>query len=372
MEILRAQEREFIELFGRKFGEDDRVFFEMNALSSEELMADEMNEALAKAKIRPEIAYAIQKTGLIVTAHNKSLLTGRDLEEWNEAIEEYHLIKEFPPTQTENEIKLEQFITLIVSEFDRCMVVMGHVLGRGGPIRVRHFRGLAVGHTFFCLTKAIKTMQAIRLLTDKRFGEDALILIRSILEAYLHAAYLLARPERADDLVKARAGLIMGTHEYLITSKGRVDYNRIVEKETGHIFDGRITFKTMAKESAIPEDSTVYEVLYDFLSGYTHPNLAHATTYVSIEESVYQHTGRAMFVEARALGFVVGAMFLHLLYKSGYISKDMTSDLRFYLCRTRPKLMTLLNSGCPEALASPLRMRIKRLPSKRAPRSNKR
>jgi hypothetical protein len=363
LKILRAQEREFVELFGRKPGGNDPVFFEMDALYSDELIQEEMDEILSLAGISPDIAYASQKTGRIVTAHNNSLLTGRDLREWREAIEEYHRKKNSPRTESPNEWH-KRLITLIVSEFDRCMVVMGLVLRRGGPVRVSHTHELAAGHTFFCLTKAIKTMQAIRLLTDKRFGEDALILIRSILEAYLHAAYLLAHPEKAADLVTARVGLVNGTHEYLVTSKGRVDYSRIVEKATGRTFEGRITFKTMANKSAISEDSSVYEVLYEFLSGHTHPNFAHATTYVSIERSSFEHTGRAMFLEARALGFVVGCMFLHVLFQSGYLSNDMNRDLRVYLCRTRRKLLALFKNGFPAALVVPLRTRMKRLPSK--------
>ncbi len=141
-------------------------------------MQEEMDEVLERADIRPDIAYAIRKTGLIVTAHNKSLLTGRDLEEWNDAIEEYRT-KSREKTTTQ-EKKIAQVIKLIIQEFHRCMVVMGLLLKEGGPLRVSDKRGLAAGHSLFCLTKALKSMRALAVLTDKKFGEDGFVIVQCL------------------------------------------------------------------------------------------------------------------------------------------------------------------------------------------------
>lgn len=357
--IIRKQEREFVELFGRKM-RDDLVFFDVVALTSEELMADLMDSVMRKADIRPEIAYASRKTGLIVTAENMPYLTGQDLREWQEAIDEYYRKGD---VESDEERVLGQVIELIVSEFRRCMVVMGLAMQRGGPLRVSSDYALASGHTFFCLAKAIKSMQAIQLLTDERFGEDGLILVRSVFEGYLHSAYLFAHPTKADDLVIAKLGLESGTHEYRRTSTGRPDYSIIIEKATGRTFEGKISFRTMAYGSAISEDANVYEAVYEFLSGFSHPNFAQARTYSSLENRTYEHTKRSMYMEARALALIVGTMFIHLVYESGYLSKAMTRDLHYYLFRTRKKLLSLFETSFPPALVDPLRARVQRFPA---------
>jgi DNA-binding transcriptional regulator YhcF (GntR family) len=45
--------------------------------------------AAGKAGVRPELIYAMRKTGRIVTASNQDLLTDDELQEWQDAIEEY-------------------------------------------------------------------------------------------------------------------------------------------------------------------------------------------------------------------------------------------------------------------------------------------
>lgn len=49
-----------------------------------------MREAFLKAKTRPEIVYAYEKTGRILTKANSQFLTKEELDEWDNAIAEYH------------------------------------------------------------------------------------------------------------------------------------------------------------------------------------------------------------------------------------------------------------------------------------------
>ena len=46
---------------------------------------------MATAGIDPALIYAFKKTGRIVTATNKRLLSGQEIAEWEDAIDEYHL-----------------------------------------------------------------------------------------------------------------------------------------------------------------------------------------------------------------------------------------------------------------------------------------
>lgn len=50
-----------------------------------------MLKAMQEAGVRPEIIYAFERTGRVVTEENRSLLTAEELKEWTDAIEDYRL-----------------------------------------------------------------------------------------------------------------------------------------------------------------------------------------------------------------------------------------------------------------------------------------
>jgi DNA-binding transcriptional regulator YhcF (GntR family) len=52
-------------------------------------MTGQILSAAGKAAVRPELIYAMKKTGRIVTESNQHLLTDEELQEWQDAIEEY-------------------------------------------------------------------------------------------------------------------------------------------------------------------------------------------------------------------------------------------------------------------------------------------
>ena len=52
-------------------------------------MSGQILSAAGKAAVRPELIYAMKKTGRIVTESNQHLLTDEELQEWQDAIKEY-------------------------------------------------------------------------------------------------------------------------------------------------------------------------------------------------------------------------------------------------------------------------------------------
>jgi len=52
-------------------------------------MMGQLLSAAGKAGIRPELIYAMKKTGRLVTESNQHLLTNEELQEWRDATEEY-------------------------------------------------------------------------------------------------------------------------------------------------------------------------------------------------------------------------------------------------------------------------------------------
>jgi hypothetical protein len=86
-EILQDLRQAFIAEHGREPGPDDAVFPDMPPL---EHMEHQMIEIMKQAGIDPAIIYATEKTGRIVSEENMDLLSDAELQEWDDAIEEYH------------------------------------------------------------------------------------------------------------------------------------------------------------------------------------------------------------------------------------------------------------------------------------------
>ena len=93
---IQEQLRKFREKFGREAGPEDPIFFDPDADTPQPIskagldeMTGQILSAAGKVGVRPELIYAMKKTGRIVTESNQHLLTDEELQEWRDAIEEY-------------------------------------------------------------------------------------------------------------------------------------------------------------------------------------------------------------------------------------------------------------------------------------------
>ena len=90
---LREQLARFRQKFGRDPGPNDPIFFDPEMDTPIPMNLDkvqrEIVQAMVKAGIAPEIIYATQKTGLILTEANADKMLPEDRAAWDEAIEEY-------------------------------------------------------------------------------------------------------------------------------------------------------------------------------------------------------------------------------------------------------------------------------------------
>ena len=93
---LQEQQRRFREKFGLDPGPEDPIFFDPDADTPQPISKARLDEmmgqllsAAGKAGIRPELIYAMKKTGRFVTESNQHLLTNEERQEWQDATEEY-------------------------------------------------------------------------------------------------------------------------------------------------------------------------------------------------------------------------------------------------------------------------------------------
>jgi hypothetical protein len=105
-EAIAKQKQLFRERFGREPGPDDPLFFDPDA-SIPQFLSDDSQEttwkillqAAAESGMPPAIVYAMNKTGRIVTEDNSQFLTDAELQECNDAVDEYHQKIESGQTQ---------------------------------------------------------------------------------------------------------------------------------------------------------------------------------------------------------------------------------------------------------------------------------
>jgi site-specific recombinase XerD len=78
MKVMKQQLEKFRQKFGRDPGPEDPVFFDADAdmpqLIDQEKAEEDLLMAMTVAGIAPELIYAIQRTGRLVTEENSHLL----------------------------------------------------------------------------------------------------------------------------------------------------------------------------------------------------------------------------------------------------------------------------------------------------------
>jgi hypothetical protein len=93
--LMKLQLQLFRVVFGREPGPHDPVFWDRAREHEGVFRIDPaqhehaMRKAVAITGIRPEIGYAMALTGLVLTAENEHLHSEEDLEEWQDAIDDY-------------------------------------------------------------------------------------------------------------------------------------------------------------------------------------------------------------------------------------------------------------------------------------------
>lgn len=333
-QIIEIEMKEFENLFGRDFPGDMPIFWRVISMHSDEDLKFKMEETMRSSGIQESLIYASQKTGMILSEDNNKYATGRDLLDWEAAIDEYFQLQE--NKNNDNSI----FISNFREEFKNLLVVIGYALRFGGDLSSINDGNDSVNHVFFCMTRAMRTLMSLEVLADNFYGEDALCLVRSVYEGYLNIAYVLADFSRAKNLFSSKIGVRIGTHQYVKKQNGKTDWGKITDVKSGVSYRVDITFKEMAKDSFCDKDLAVYDFLYPMLSSYVHPSPQNISRYTN--GFVYDHNKYGNYMESVLYGMFCGLIVIDSVVKSRFLSDEISSDLRNYLKRTAPIFMNFL------------------------------
>lgn len=340
--IIENAKNKFKRIFGREPKGNDPMMVEKYLVSIRDIERETL-DAMLRAGTPPELMYAYRKTGRLLTKKASRLIPDKDVQEWHDAIAEYQKIKESTLREPALLVQLRSF----VGELDSCMVMFGYFLENGiTPFkRAMHGRGhkFTVHEYFlFCITKCFSTLRSIDWMIDKDRGADAMPLIRSLYDCYLHLRFIHQHPEKFDDLVLAKLGLQAGTHSFAKNATGKPDRRIILDNATGQKYEGHISAYRMAEASSNPTDIVLFPYLYEYLSGFVHPSIEYMPDYAAHYNSMDpMHDGRLL--EATFHAITIACMLLDYVRHSTYITTPVAQDLKRVLTRIGKKAIQFLS-----------------------------
>lgn len=341
IKLLRQAEEHFLQVFERKPHKNDPVFLAKYLLSDVDIQR-EMVRGMEEAKIAPEFIYAYQKTdGLLLTEENEKLATGKDLEDWNNAIDEYF------SGVSKKLSKLEVLFQSFTEEVSACIICIGYILENEilkSAIKEKSSSKFFTVDDYVLLhvTQTANALRAIDVLLNERMSSNSLPLVRHIYENYIHIVFAVNCPDQLINLIDVPVGLSQGLYVYAKNNKGDEDKRVIIRKSDGKKFKGYISNYSMLNSSRYEEDILLFDSLYKFLSDYTHPSLTNLSLRME-KDGRMDHLKNGLEGEARFYSICISGMVLDQMRSLNCVSKRAKKDIRVIAGRISRKANELLD-----------------------------
>lgn len=171
---------------------------------------------------------------------------------------------------------------------------------------------------YFCLAKACKSSIAINMLLESKLPEDAIVLIRTVYESYLHMSFSVSHYEEIDKLVSFRVGIHNGLYQHPETRKGKKDYRKIIIDNDKPAEDINLSSFELASKTGYVEDKLLHNILYSYLSEHSHPHFMASGSYRA-------ERGMPRYCYDRADDNTLQASFL-----AAYVNTLVLSSFMFY------------------------------------------
>lgn len=292
VELLREQAERFRAVFGREPAGSDPVFFERVLTTTRESFEEDyrrdMLRAMKSCGTDPAFVYAFQKTGLVLTDTSRHFVPDVDVLAWKQAVEEYRSGKAESLDESPDTLTVADLLEGLRAECTRCVTILSSLirkLGRTPEFDAGIYSGAdaAKEYIWFCVARATKTLQSLQPLIEGGWNEDALTVVRSLYESYLHIAYVRSNPGATKSFAVAKIGTTKGTHAFEKTKSGKDNTRIIVDLATGERIPNDITPHDMASQTGVPEDMPVFKFIYRILSHRAHPHIFSLPLYADSE-----------------------------------------------------------------------------------------
>ncbi len=313
---------DFKAIMGRDItGDDPLIPSALNMSESEykrhvSVMLDEIG-------VDPRVIYAFNKLGFCLV-EGEEMYSDEQIEKWNNAIEEYENLKLNGIGLDEQNVN--STIERVYKTFEKLQFLYALVIRKYS--NKLDSIDLAVepkssDYILFCLTRNLKSIKAINLLSVNDFPEDAFNLARTNFENYAEIVYAIYDNDNLTRQIKAENGILKGTHErrwkkiICKTSNQEISLNSNYEK-----INLNPEFKDL--------DSKVYNLVYSLLSSYTHPDVKTAIKYIDTDYG-FTDLKENSNLDPLIIVLIINFMIIHELQNLEYFKtskKDLTKQIK--------------------------------------------
>lgn len=170
--------------------------------------------------------------------------------------------------------------------------VLTHLIEEYGDVlAVRHDKTIVSefvhDFAYYCITKGTRTLGTIDVLLTNKYLQDTLILLRSVYESYLNAAYCVNHPDKTNNLISAPVGLYVGWYENPKSKKGKPIRHQIINPNTNEAETFLISIEEMSKGTGNDWDAKSHRKFYSFLSEFAHVHMIASGAYRTEDELHY-------------------------------------------------------------------------------------
>lgn len=336
---IEGARSDFQQIFGRRPQKGDRIFSAAHLDPGSDIL--QILLRVSEQSGKPQIAYAYQKTGLLITEQTFSNLSPRDQSDWNEAIDEFFEL-------TENGIDpftgvRESVRELLDNLNDFCSDCAVHF----GSYVDRHRKDRHLDIHEFSQVLVLSRVQRIFLLLKNKLGAfpqfDALILIRSVFEIYFVYQFLEKGRSSGLYFLGRSSDKDGAAFSYKQKGQGKIDRSRVVFLQTGEEVPSHISFYSMAEMSCHVSDRIIFDKIYARLSDEVHFTYANWRSYWR-DDSVVKTSAAADPLEVATLFLLSVAMLSDCVAKSSVQTKAVQRDATFLFRRSRKAFLFLLGN----------------------------
>lgn len=133
----------------------------------------------------------------------------------------------------------------------------------------------------FCYAKSARSFQAVVVLINGNFREDAFVVLRTIYENYLHFWYVFRNPSSLDSFVKAKIGCSVRELHHPKSGPGK--HLRVVDPSTGKELAYGRSMSELAKNGSPRITNKFHELVFEYLCEFTHNHFMSFGGYLELD-----------------------------------------------------------------------------------------
>ena len=298
-EILDKENSRFKAIMGRDIAGDDPLMPLTLRISESEYKRN-ISEMLSEIGVDERVIYAFNKLGYCLV-EGEEMYSKDQIQEWNKAIKEYEE-NEANGDDIESE-KVYFTIEKVYKSLDKLQFLYALIIRKysNNSNSIDLIEAKPSDYILFCITRNLKSLKAINLLSVNDFPEDAMNLTRTNFENYAEIVYSKYDGDTLRKQLIAENGIYNGTYER--------KWKKLINKKNGEEIILKNNFEKVNLNPIFKDiDSKIYNLVYSHLSSFTHPDIKTAIQYIDEElgfTDLKENSNIDPMIIALALNFMI-------------------------------------------------------------------